>query len=628
MAKQRKSAKQQGASPGRAEPRRGGAAPGDGARAGTAPARKRTGKTRAKKAKRKLYTPEQRRAALAAYRKAGLTQKEFARLWGISASSLVNWLRRERQDGGRGLEERRKGRAGRKKGQRTLPLEVRAEIVKVKRRFPDFGLRKVRDFLHRFVGLKVSTGTVRAVVHEEQLPAAAVPKRRRRRKPRVRRFERARPNALWQSDITSLWLARPARRVYLTVFLDDHSRYVVGFHLASHQRRELVLEAFQDALVRFGKPKEVLTDQGRQYYSWRGKTTFQKLLEREGIAHVVSRAHHPQTLGKTERLWKTIQDELLTRVQPADVAEARTRVGHFLNHYNHFRPHQGIDGLVPADRFFGAAQEARDAIEKTVAANALALALGEAPRQPVFLFGRIGGKSVSLHGEKGRLVLSTDEGMEAAVDLDTLGAPPEDDDGQDQREQAAAGAATARPAGGEEDELQEGAARPLADPGAVGGHDRGGPAAGAHAVRGAAGVLAGQGDQDRDRAAPGAAAAAGLAAESAGAVRYAGEPGVPAPLEGGARHHDEPTDQGEPRGGAQAPHQGARARKRGAAQAQRAAAAVSAAPAGGDAEDEDEGEARRGKKGGGTRTRSDDTSGDCSRRSRVDNDASSREDSA
>jgi len=561
-----------------------------------------------------------------AYRKAGLTQKEFARLWGISAGSLVNWLRRVRQEGGQGLEDRRKGRAGRKKGQGTLPLEVRAEIVKVKRRFPDFGLRKVRDFLQRFAGLRVSTGTVRAVVQEEQLPAAAVPKRRRRRKPRVRRFERARPNALWQSDITSLWLARPARRIYLTVFLDDHSRYVVGFHVASHQRRELVLEAFGDALVRFGKPKEVLTDQGRQYYSWRGKTSFQKLLEREGIAHVVSRAHHPQTLGKTERLWKTIQDELMARVQPADVAEARARIGHFLHHYNHFRPHQGIDGLVPADRFFGAAREARDAIEKTVAANALALALGEAPRQPVFLFGRIGDRSVSLHGEKGRLVWSTDEGMEAAVDLDTLGAPPEDDDGQDQREQASAGAATAHPAGGQEDELQEGAARAVADPGALGGHDRGGPAAGARAVRGAAGVLAGQGDQGRDRATPGAAAAAGLATEPAGAVRYAGEPRVPAPLEGGARHHDEPTDQGERRGGAQAPHQGARAGKRRAAPAQRAAAAVSPAAAGADAEDQDE--ARRGKKGGGTRTRSDGASGDCSRRSRVGNDASSREDSA
>jgi len=552
-----------------------------------------------------------------------VTQEQFARLWGISSSSLVNWLRREQQSGGRGLEDQRKGRAGRKKGQRTLPVEVRAEIVRVKRRFPGFGLRRVRDFLQRFAGLRVSTGTVRAVVKEEQLPAATVPKRRRRRKPKVRRFERSRPNALWQSDITSLWLARPARRVYLTVFLDDHSRYVVGFHLASHQRRELVLEAFGDALVRFGKPREVLTDQGRQYYSWRGKTTFQKRLEREGIRHVVSRAHHPQTLGKTERLWKTIQDELMTRVQPADVGEARARIGHFLDHYNHFRPHQGIGGLVPADRFFGAAREARQAIETSVSDNALALALGEAPRKPVFLFGRIGDKSVSLHGERGRLVLSTDEGMEAAVELDTLGAPQEDDDGEDARDETVSGAAAALPATGEqEDELQEGAGRPLADPGALGGDDGGRPTAGAHPLRGAAGVLAGQGDEGGDRAAPGAAAATGLAAESAGALRYAGESGVPAPLEGGARDHDQPSDQGDRRGGVATPRERARARERHAAEAQRAPAAVSARGAGA------EGEARREKKGGAPPRRSAVESEPCSRRSRVDSDASSPEDSA
>lgn len=612
MSKQKKGRKQQGASPGRAKPRRGGAAPGDGTRRKGPPRRK-------KKGKHKPYTPEQRRAALKAYRESGLTQSEFGRLWGVSPSSLGNWLRRERDAGGKGLEDQRKGRAGRKKGQRTLPDAVRAEIVTIKRRFPSFGLRKVRDFLHRFAGLRVSTGTVRAVVTEEQLPPAVVPKRRRKLKPKVKRFERARPNAMWQSDITSLWLARPERRVYLTVFLDDHSRYVVSYHLASHQRRELVLEAFGDALVRYGKPQEVLTDQGRQYYSWRGKTTFQKRLDREGIAHVVSRAHHPQTLGKTERLWKTIQDELLTRVQPADVADARARVGHFLTHYNFFRPHQGIDGLVPADRFFGAAKQARAVIEKTVEENALALALGEEPRKPVFLFGRIGDQSVALHGEKGHLVLSTDEGMEA-VELERLGAPQESDDGRDEADPATArDAAEATPAeGDQENDLQAAPARPLADSGALGGDDGGGPTPGAHTLHRDPGVLAGQGDQDGDRAPTGAAATADLAAQPAGAGRYAGESGASTPLEGGTRDHDEPTEKGDRRQGAAAPDQGARARECRLAADQRAAAGVSAA-----APDTEERGEKKGEDDDATPPRSDERSGPCSRRPDVASDHSS-----
>ena len=56
-----------------------------------------------------------------------------------------------------------------------------------------------------------------------------------------RRFERARPGELWQTDITSFVLRRQGRRVYLAVFLDDHSRFIVAWALATHQRTPLVV---------------------------------------------------------------------------------------------------------------------------------------------------------------------------------------------------------------------------------------------------------------------------------------------------------------------------------------------------------------------------------------------------
>jgi hypothetical protein len=39
----------------------------------------------------------------------------------------------------------------------------------------------------------------------------------------------------------------------------------------------------------------ILTDQGRQYTSWRGFTDFEEELRRHGILHVKSRPHHPQS---------------------------------------------------------------------------------------------------------------------------------------------------------------------------------------------------------------------------------------------------------------------------------------------------------------------------------------------
>jgi len=65
-----------------------------------------------------------------------------------------------------------------------------------------------------------------------------------------------------------------------------------------HQKSTLVMEALTRAIAGYGAPREVLTDQGRQYTAWRGQTEFEEELSRQGIHHIKSRPHNPQTLGK------------------------------------------------------------------------------------------------------------------------------------------------------------------------------------------------------------------------------------------------------------------------------------------------------------------------------------------
>jgi transposase InsO family protein len=263
--------------------------------------------------------------------------------------------------------------------------------------------------MYRFRGMKVSTGSIRKTVTQEGLPLARKPRKKRRSSEKIRRFERARPMQLWQSDITQFTLGPSSMRVYLTVFMDDHSRYIVGWRLQSRQTADLVLDAFKDACVRFGKPEEVLTDQGRQYFAWRGKSELERVLEKEGIKHVVSRAHHPQTLGKCERFWETVSNEFWTRAKPQDLEEARVRLKYFIDHYNHQRPHQGLDGAVPADRFFGVAEEVRAVIEKTIEANSLRMSLDELPKPPAFLIGQVGDQRIAFHGSGGGFYLTNED---------------------------------------------------------------------------------------------------------------------------------------------------------------------------------------------------------------------------
>jgi transposase InsO family protein/lambda repressor-like predicted transcriptional regulator len=466
------------------------------------------------------FTAEERRGALEAYARSGRTLKEFAKLWGVSPQTLNNWLKRQAEGGDKALDSRRKGGPGRP---RLIPEAVRAEIAQTKQRYPAFGLRKVRDWLLRFRGVRVSAGTVRSALKEQGIPSAPAVRPRRRPRKAVRRFERARPMQLWQTDITSYVLTRHSTRVYLVVFLDDYSRYVVSWSLCTHAKREMVIECLMDGIARYGKPEEVLTDRGPQFHSWRGKSSFDKRLLREGIQHVLARAQHPQTVGKCERLWKTIGEELWERARPQDLTEARERLRHYFAHYNHFRPHQGIDGLVPADRFFGAENALRKTLEAQMAANELQLALDLPPRQPVYLFGQIGDRQVALVGEHGRVVVHTEEGALHALSANTDERTEDGDDGRDEhgRDEVRAQAETDAH-GAQAHALCAPDASRAVGQGAVAGGEPGGADASAQALDGDPGVLAGQDAQGGDRTAPGGTAAARVAALADGALGHAG----------------------------------------------------------------------------------------------------------
>src|SRR5512136_3121942 len=102
-----------------------------------------------------------------------------------------------------------------------------------------------------------------------------------------------------------------SRYAYLIGFIDDYSRYVAGLELYRTQTADQVLEVYRRAIGEYGVPKEMLTDRGRQYTTWRGSTRFERELGKDRVRHIKSQAQHPMTLGKIERFWKTIYEEFL-----------------------------------------------------------------------------------------------------------------------------------------------------------------------------------------------------------------------------------------------------------------------------------------------------------------------------
>jgi transposase-like protein len=286
---------------------------------------------REKRPKMRSFPPEFRLRAVRMCLEEGQTQAEVARLLDISMHTLNFWVLSYRRKGGadaslfrssvtpRGVTEERP----------RLPEPVREQIVALKQANQGWGVRRIAQVLRRWFFMQASPETVRRTLHKEELIAPA-PRRPKRNPSKPRFFERATPNQMWQSDIFCFRLG--GNNAYLIAFMDDYSRFIVGIDLFRSQTAQAVIEVYRRAAGEFGVPKEMLTDNGRQYAAWRGSSRFQNEMAKDRISHIRSRPHHPMTLGKVERFWNSIWGEFLGRAQFDNFEQARERIRLWVQH--------------------------------------------------------------------------------------------------------------------------------------------------------------------------------------------------------------------------------------------------------------------------------------------------------
>ena len=321
-------------------------------------------------------------------------EKEFR----LSSTTVYNWIRSYRRFGEAGLESKYRT------GGKSLATPVKKKIVEIKQANSLFGIKRISHLLKRAFFLSACPETVRKTLHESSLMSPPQRKKPQRNMVRPRFFERSTPNQLWQTDIFTFRLG--GRYAYLIGYIDDYSRFMTGLELFRSQTAQNVIELYRRAASEYNPPKEMLTDNGRQYTSWRGSSRFEAELKKDHIHHIKSQPHHPMTLGKIERFWKTIFQEFLSRAQFVSFEDAQERIRQWVTYYNHKRPHQGIGGLCPADRYFEIQSEMRKLMEQGIQDNLLEMALRGKPKLPFYMVGRMEGQSVVLRAEKGKLRLS------------------------------------------------------------------------------------------------------------------------------------------------------------------------------------------------------------------------------
>jgi transposase InsO family protein len=296
----------------------------------------------------KIYTPSERARALEMAARMGIAGT--SRKLKISRFSLYDWSRKVK------LAATGKSPESPVSGSDDDIRQVRyRRILDEWKKHPGLGPSQIKNQLRR-QGIKAAVHTVRRILEEN----GYVPPKVKRDSSHDKRYEAVRPNHMWHLDFFHRYVHK--QQVFVLLIVDDHSRFIVGMSVWDAERAEAVLQTFESAVSRHGRPEMVMSDGGSAFYAWKGVARFTRYLEELGIDQII--AETPEVNGKSEVLNANVQKELFNQEVFIDLAQTKRRLESWVSFYNFRRTHHALGGLlVPADRYFGRADEVLAQIE-------------------------------------------------------------------------------------------------------------------------------------------------------------------------------------------------------------------------------------------------------------------------
>jgi putative transposase len=136
--------------------------------------------------------------------------------------------------------------------------------------------------------------------------------------------------------------------IYLSVVLDWATRKVLAWRVSNSLTPESCVEALEEAILKYGTPEIMNTDQGSQFSS----SAFISVINANGIAMSMDGKGCWRDNVFVERLWRSIKYEEIYLHAYATVSEAKANLARYLQFYNYRRPHSSLDGLPPDTVYF------------------------------------------------------------------------------------------------------------------------------------------------------------------------------------------------------------------------------------------------------------------------------------
>ncbi len=207
---------------------------------------------------------------------------------------------------------------------RKITNEIENKVISIRKK-TGFGAEKIENFVD------ISHTSINKILHKNKLTELT-----KRKKKRIKyiRFQRKHPNSLWQIDHSQ----QKIKDKWVISVVDDCSRKSLAFAVTNIVTTDIVVQLIDDLVKLYGKPKQILTDNGSAYGLKSKHSRFDRKLRKRGIEHIRGTVHSPTTQGKVERMFQTFKREF--KFCNGDVELWRMN-------YNHFRPHMSLDNKTP-----------------------------------------------------------------------------------------------------------------------------------------------------------------------------------------------------------------------------------------------------------------------------------------
>lgn len=154
-----------------------------------------------------------------------------------------------------------------------------------------------------------------------------------------------RPNQVWQTDITYVPMKKGF--MYLVAVIDVYSRYVVSWSLSNTMEAEWCKDTMETAIMNYGKPEIINTDQGSQFTS----EIFTDLVLSNEIKLSMDGKGRALDNIFVERLWRSVKYESIYLNPPNNGKDLYDQLKTYFNFYNNERRHQGIENTLPFDLY-------------------------------------------------------------------------------------------------------------------------------------------------------------------------------------------------------------------------------------------------------------------------------------